>query len=143
MNVVIYLALLLVCCLYASARGGTPERLAVAILVAAIVVSHFVPPAGPVRFQQMEPGLLMVDAGMFLSTMLLSLKAQRYWTIWLSAVYLNIVLTHLLMLTPSLMPWSYAVANAAWNWPVPLLIAIGAARHRQRIARYGADPSWS
>src|SRR5436305_1257581 len=115
MNVLVYLVVLLLCCLYAVTRGGLPERLAVLILVLAIVASHFAPVAGQYRFQKMEVGLLAVDSGMFLSTMLLSLRAQRYWPMWLSAVYLNIVVTHLLMLTPSLMPWSYAVANAAWN----------------------------
>ncbi|MDF2385016.1 uncharacterized membrane protein YgaE (UPF0421/DUF939 family) [Sphingomonas leidyi] len=143
MNVLVYLVVLLLCCLYAVTRGGLPERLAVLILVLAIVASHFAPVSGQYRFQKMEVGLLAVDSGMFLSTMLLSLRAQRYWPMWLSAVYLNIVVTHLLMLTPSLMPWSYAVANAAWNYPGPLLIAIGAARHRQRLKRYGADPAWS
>jgi hypothetical protein len=143
MNVLVYLVVLLVCSGYAVARGGLPERLAVLILAGAIVASHFAPVAGQYRFQRMETGLLAVDFGMFLCTMLLSLKAQRYWPLWLSAVYLNIVVTHLLMLAPSVMPWSYAVANAAWNYPAPLLIAIGAARHRQRLRRYGADPAWS
>lgn len=143
MNVMIYLVLLLTCCLYASARGGTPERLAVGLLATAIVASHFAPHAGPIRFRQMEFGLLMVDTGMFLAITALALKAQRYWPMWLAAAKLNTVITHLLMLAPALMPWSYAVANAAWSYPTPLLIAIGAIRHRQRLKRYGADPAWS
>ncbi len=90
MNVLVYLVVLLLCCLYAVTRGGLPERLAVLILVVAIIASHFAPVAGQYRFQKMEVGLLAVDSGMFLSTMLLSLRAQRYWPMWLSAVYLNI-----------------------------------------------------
>ncbi len=139
----IYLILLVSCCLYALARGGTPERTAVGILVSAVVASAFTPPTGAHRFFQLEMGMLTVDTCLFLAMTALALKAQRYWPMWLAAVKLNTVMTHLLILSPSLMPWSYAVANAAWSYPSPLLIAIGAVRHRQRLKRYGVDPAWS
>jgi len=143
MNIFVYLGLLVTCCVFALWRGGAPERLGVAILVAAIVASSFVPAAGTHRFYQMESGLLAVDSAMLVAVTLLALFAQRYWPMWLAAVNVNIVVTHLLMLDPRLMPWSYAVANAAWSYPIPVLLAAGAWRHRQRIARYGSDPAWS
>ncbi|MEP9359912.1 hypothetical protein [Sphingomonas sp. KR3-1] len=143
MNVIVYLSLLLTCCLYALARGGTPERVAVAILVTAVVASTLVPSMGSHRFYQLEVGMLAVDTCLFVSMTALALRAQRYWPMWLAAVKLNTVITHLLILAPTLPPWSYAIANAAWSYPSPLLIAIGAIRHRQRLRRYGADPAWS
>ncbi|MBB4840016.1 hypothetical protein HNP52_003108 [Sphingomonas kyeonggiensis] len=143
MSKFIYLALLVSCCLYALARGGTPERAAVGILVSAVAASAFTPSTGAHRFFQLEMGMLTVDTCLFLAMTVLALKAQRYWPMWLAAVKLNTVITHLLILSPSLMPWSYAVANAAWSYPSPLLIAIGAVRHRQRLKLYGADPAWS
>lgn len=143
MNKIIYLVLLVTCCLYALARGGTPERAAVGILVSAVVATVLTPSTGAHRFFQLEFGMLAVDTCLFLAMTALALKAQRYWPMWLAAVKLNTVITHLLILSPSLMPWSYAVANAAWSYPSPLLIAIGAARHRRRLARYGSDPAWS
>lgn len=143
MNVIVYLGLLVTCCLYALARGGSPERLGVALLLSAVGVSFFIPSMGMHRFFQLEVGMLLVDSCLFLSVTALALRAQRYWPMWLAAVKLNTVITHLLNMSPALMPWSYAIANAAWSYPSPLLIAIGAARHRQRLKRYGADPSWS
>jgi hypothetical protein len=144
MNKLVYLALLVGCCLYALARGGTPERAAVGILISAVVATVLTPVhGGQQRFYQLETGLLMIDTCLFLAMTALALKAQRYWPMWLAAVKLNTVITHLLILSPSLPPWSYAIANAAWSYPSPLLIAIGAARHRWRLKRYGADPAWS
>lgn len=143
MNKLIYLALLVSCCLYALARGGTPERAAVGILVSAVLASAFTVAGGAHRFFQLEVGLLAVDTCLFLAMTALALKAQRYWPMWLAAVKLNTVITHLLILSPTLPPWSYAVANAAWSYPSPLLIAIGAIRHRRRLRMYGADPAWS
>lgn len=143
MNVIVYLSLLVTCCLYALARGGTPERVAVGILLSAVAASALIPSMGSHRFLQLELGMLAVDSCLFLSVSALALKAQRYWPMWLAAVKLNTVITHVLNMSPALMPWSYAIANAAWSYPSPLLIAIGAVRHRQRLKRYGADPAWS
>ncbi|MDQ0252226.1 energy-converting hydrogenase Eha subunit C [Sphingomonas kyeonggiensis] len=143
MNKIVYLALLVGCCLYALARGGTPERAAVGILVSAVAATILSPAAGSHRFYQLELNLLVIDGTLFLAMTVLALKAQRYWPMWLAAVKLNTVVTHLLILSPTLPPWSYAIANAAWSYPSPLLIAIGAVRHRQRLKRYGADPAWS
>jgi hypothetical protein len=143
MNKFVYLALLIGCCLYALARGGTPERAAVGILVSAVAATVLSPATGVHRFYQLELNLLVIDSALFIAMAALAMKAQRYWTMWLAAVKLNTVITHLLILSPSLMPWSYAVANAAWSYPSPLLIAIGAVRHRQRLKRYGVDPAWS
>ncbi|NYT41997.1 hypothetical protein HZY97_14600 [Sphingomonas sp. R-74633] len=113
------------------------------ILVSAVAASILMPSTGAHRFYQLEVGLLTIDTCLFLAMTTLALKAQRYWPMWLAAVKFNTVVTHLLILSPTLPPWSYAIANAAWSYPSPLLIAIGAIRHRQRLRRYGADPAWS
>lgn len=143
MHVLIYLSVLILCSLYASVRGGTPERLGVAILIGAIIASHFAPASGVHRFQQLETGLLTVDAVMFACVVALALRAQRYWPMWMAAILLDTLVTHLLMLSPPLMPWSYSVMIAAWSYPHPLLLAVAAWRHRNRVVRYGSDPAWS
>ncbi|SOB80710.1 hypothetical protein SAMN06297144_1200 [Sphingomonas guangdongensis] len=143
MNVAIYLLLLSTCCAYALTRGGSPERVGVAILLAAIVASHFVPGSATTRFSRLETGLLAVDFVMLLCVLVLALTAQRYWPMWMAAVLVNTVITHLLMLTPELMPWSYSVASAAWSYPNPLILAVGSWRHQSRIKRYGTDPAWN
>lgn len=143
MNVQIYLLLLVSCSLYGLARGGAPERIGVALLLSAVVASSLTPLMTSTRFQGIEIGLLIVDSLLFVAVTVLALRANRYWTMWWAAVKLNTIITHLLMLTPAVMPWPYAVGNALWSYPSPLLIAIGALRHRRRLRRTGADPAWS
>ena len=143
MTVPIYLSIVLVCCVYAIVRGGTPERLGVGALVMAIVASHFAPKSGAVRFQVLEYGLLAVDSVFLVAMMFIVIRAQRYWPMWMAAVLLDTVLTHLLMLTPTLMPWSYSVMMAAWSSPIPIILAIGAWRHRARLQTYGSDAAWN
>ncbi|WP_294292951.1 hypothetical protein [uncultured Sphingomonas sp.] len=143
MNVILYLSLLLSCCLYAGVRGGLPERIGVAILLTAVLASQVMPRIAFQGFKTIETGLLVVDATMFVCVVILALHAQRYWPMWMAAVLLNTVVTHLLMLSPALWPWSYSVANAAWSYPNPIILAIAAWRHRARVQRYGEDPPWN
>jgi hypothetical protein len=37
---------------------------------------------------------------------------------------------------------AYAVVLTIWSYPILALMVIGAFRHRQRLARAGADRSW-
>lgn len=143
MNVLVYLAILVVCCLYAGMRGGPPERLAALTLVAAIIASAFTPASNAIRFQGIEYGIMAVDTASLVAVVTIAIHAQRYWPMWMAAILLDIVLTHALMLTPSLMPWSYSVMIAAWNYPIPIILAIGTWRHRARLQTYGSDAAWN
>ncbi len=143
MNVPVYLSMLVVCCLYAFVRGGAPERLGAATLVGAIFASHFAPASGPIRFQTIEYGVLAVDAATLMAILIIVIRAQRYWPMWMAAILLDIVVTHLLMLSPKVVPWSYAVMIAAWNYPIPIILAIGTWRHRARLQTFGSDAAWN
>ncbi|OYY79346.1 MAG: hypothetical protein B7Y43_02710 [Sphingomonas sp. 28-62-20] len=143
MNVLVYLAILVVSCLYAGMRGGPPERLAALTLVAAIIASVFAPASNAIRFQGIEYGIMAVDTACLVAVVAIAIHAQRYWPMWMAAILLDIVLTHALMLTPSLMPWSYSVMIAAWNYPIPIILAIGTWRHRARLQTYGSDAAWN
>ncbi|MBM3928586.1 MAG: hypothetical protein FJ335_09035 [Sphingomonadales bacterium] len=143
MLVQFYLVLLVSCCLYAAVRGGLPERIGVAILLAAVVASALVPIVSFNRFKIIELGILTVDVAMLVCVLVLSLYAQRYWPMWMAAVLVNTVVTHLLMLSPKLFPTSYWAALAVWSYPNPVILAVGAWRHRGRVKRYGDDPPWS
>lgn len=139
----IYLGLLTFNCAYALVRGGAPERIGVLILLTGIAASVATPKASVWRHQHVEIGLLIVDVAMLLAIVLLARRAQRYWPMWWGGLKLCAIIVHFMMLAPLLRPWSYAVASAAISFPAPLLIAIGAFRHRIRVKRYGNDPSWS
>ncbi len=143
MNVLLFFAILAVCCLYAFVRGGPPERWSAAALIAAVIVTPFVPPSGTIRFQTIEYGVMAVDASLLAAIVIIAIRAQRYWPMWMAAILLDTVATHLLMFTPKLMPWSYAVMNAAWGYPLPIIIAVGTWRHQMRKRSYGDDPAWN
>jgi hypothetical protein len=47
------------------------------------------------------------------------------------------------LVDPTLVPSGYAMAMALWSYPMLLLLVLGTFNHRRRLARNGADPSWS
>lgn len=143
MTQLVFLAFLLGTLLYAAFRGGMPERIAALIMVAATIATILVPKVGKVTFASLEPGVFAVDSLTAVAFILLALRAQRYWPIWIAALQIDTVLTHVAMLVaPRVMPWAYAVMEIAWSYPIVLLLAVGTARHQQRLRRYGTDPSW-
>lgn len=139
----VFLTLLIASCLYAAFRGGTPERVAAAILVAATLGSAVALAASHHRYLRTEILTMWVDVAMMVAFLALALRAQRYWPMWISMVQIDIVATHLVMFSPETQPWSYWLMQALWSYPAPVLLAIGTLRHRRRLKRYGDDPSWS
>lgn len=143
MRVIIYLSLLGVCCLYAYLRGGAPERWGAAALVAAVIITPFAPSSGSFRFQNIEWGVLAVDTTLMVAIAIIAVRAQRFWPMWMAAILMDTVLTHLLKLSPKLLPWSYGIMSASWSYPIPIILAVGAWRHHMRKQRYGDDPAWN
>lgn len=143
MTQLLFLGLLLGTLLYALLRGAAPERWAAGLIAAATILSALVPKTGKVAFGTFEPYLCAVDTATAIAFVLLALYAQRYWPMWLAALQIDTVVTHLAMLVaPRVMPWAYAVIEIAWSYPIVVLLAVGTARHRQRLRQYGDDPSW-
>jgi len=143
-HTMVFNALLFSSCGYALWRGAAPERAAAAIMLAATVATVVAFRAGPTRFSSVEAGVLAVDVATLLAFVALALRAQRYWPMWIAALQVDAVVTHLaILVAPRAMPWAYAVLIAGWSYPSVLLLAAGTLRHRQRLSRYGDDPAWS
>ncbi|MGQ0589682.1 MAG: hypothetical protein ACT4N8_09155 [Sphingosinicella sp.] len=139
-----FFALLFACSIYAFVAGGGPERVGAAVYAASCVASFLVYSAVPVRFQGVEVGVFIVDILVFLAFVLLALRANRFWTIWVSALLGLGVVGHLAMLLrPQVIPWAYAVVLSIWSYPILLMIVLGTVAHRRRMIRNGADPSWT
>lgn len=137
-------ALLLVCCLYAFVAGGGPERLGAAAYALACITSHFVYSAPPIKFRSVEIGVLVVDVFVFAAFALLALRANRFWPIWVTALLGLGVLAHLARwAVPDTLRWPYQVMMSLWSYPILAIIALGTFNHRRRLAKAGADPSWS
>lgn len=143
MNYYFY-ALLLAVCVYAFAVGGGPERLGAAVYALACVASHFVFSASPIKFRSVETGVFLVDVLLFVAFAVLALRANRFWPIWVSALLGLGVLAHLARWAgPDTIPWAYQLVMSIWSYPILAIIAIGTYKHRQRLARFGTDRSWS
>jgi hypothetical protein len=131
----IYYTLLLLCAVYVSLRGGTPERLGLAILALGSVMSSalLAPPAH--RYGGVNTGVLWVDAMVALALVALALRADRYWTLWLAALQLVATASHFLKLADSeTARIGYSIVTSLWAYPMLLLVATGAYLQRRNLS---------
>ncbi len=138
-----FVGLLAACTLYAAALGGAPERIGAALYALSVVATHVLLSSHAARWQDVEYGEFIVDVVVFFAFLLLAVRANRFWPLWVSALLGLGVLGHLAMLGhPRVIPWAYAVVLSIWSYPILLLMAGGTFAH-QRRRRTGADPSWT
>jgi hypothetical protein len=143
-RIVFFFALLAVACIYSAIKGGPPERRAAMIFILGISISIIAASPSDERFAHPEFGILICDLIMLSAFVMLALYAERYWTIWMCAMQVIQVLSHIpLMLIPELLPQAYYVITAFWAYPMLLVLTVGTYRHQQRLRQYGVDRSWS
>lgn len=144
-HIVFFNVLLAAVCGYAVWVGGAPERWTAFLFVAAAAATYLAPFYNALRpFAQVEPMLLSIDLLMLLALMGIAMRADRYWPLYVSALHLITIAIHgVKAFQPTLVPWMYAGASSKIAYPMLVLLAIGAWRHRDRIARFGSDPDWS
>jgi hypothetical protein len=137
-------AFLILCCSYAWWKGGGPERTGAAIIATGVVLTKLAGAAWATRWSGVENGIFAVDLAVLVALVALALTAERFWPLWLTALHLLGTAGHLVkMADPTLIRWGYAFLIAIWSYPMLALIVIGTWNHRRRLARFGADRSWS
>lgn len=137
----VFVALLLLCTVYALAAGGAPERIA-ALLYLLSCAATYLSWTRASTWHEIEAGVLLIDVFTFALFCLLAVRANRFWPIWVSALLGLGVLGHLARaVEPGLFWWAYAVALTIWSYPILALLALGTWTHRRRLARFGADPA--
>jgi hypothetical protein len=142
-RLILFLVIWLGCCLYALVRGGAPERIGATIFLAAALLSLAVSEPQGSRFDSVETGVLMVDLAVFAGFLILALKANRFWPIWMSGMQGVQVLSHFaIAVNATVIPWAYWNAQTLWSYPMLVLLAAATALHRARLRTAGADPSW-
>ena len=98
----------------------------------------------PIRWRSVEFGVFIVDVLVFVAFIVLALRANRFWPIWVSALLGLGVLGHLARWAgPDVIPWAYAVVLTIWSYPILAIIALGTFNHQRRLKRFGSDASWS
>ena len=143
LNFLVYNLLLAVCWTYAVIRGGHPEWLGATILaIFSVLTAVAIPDATSFRF--LESGALVVDLLCLAAFVMLALRADRFWPLWVAALQLLGVASHGVKLSePDLMPRTYAFMLAIWSYPMIFLMIIGTSRHQARLRKFGSDRSWS
>lgn len=138
-----WLPLILVC-IYAARKGGGPERTVAAMLMAAAVATVAVRSDFAVRYHSISGAVLVIDIILFGGLTIVATKANRQWPIILASLHGVTLLGHLgKALNPELWRLGYAVMISAPALPGLVVLALGTWRHRRRIAKNGADASWS
>jgi hypothetical protein len=101
--------------------------------------------SGPARqFTAVEIGVFLVDVACLVGFLILALRADRVWTLWLAALQVIGTAAHAIKLAdPDLIGRAYAFALAFWSYPMLLLIVLGTWRHQRRLSQTGVDRSWS
>lgn len=125
----IHYVLLLSCGLYVLARGEMPERTGLAIIALGSVLSSVLmaPPA------QLHGGAgtdaLWVDALVAAALVVLALRTDRFWTLWVAALQLVGIGAHLVNLAnPGIARIGYPVVMSLWGYAMVLLVTAGAYR---------------
>jgi hypothetical protein len=143
-NVVLYLTLLVIVASYALWRGGAPERIITMILLVAVVASGTIISQRELAFSTRETTILIIDVLLLVAVVTVALFADRYWPIWMAAFLgIGLELQFAMWAAPQVHVWLYRILHSWNSYPTLLLLFLGTLRHRQRLARLGADPSWS
>lgn len=146
LNVYAFFIILILCCGYALARGGAPERIAAGVMVcgaiASLVAVNLAVPAGAERYNGVQPWTLTVDLAMLVVWVILAVWSNRFWPLWVAACQGLLVATHLATVATLIHPWAYWALQMFWSYPIPLTLALGTYRHRKRLMHGGTDISW-
>ena len=131
-----YWTLLAVTCGYALWRGRTDERIIAIVCIAASIISTMVLSPLASRYARVESGELVVDGLVLATFVLVALRSDRFWPLWIAGLQLTSSSAHFLKSVQlDLMPEAYAAATRFWSYPILLILAIGTWRAHRRDAR--------
>jgi len=125
-------------------RGGAPERIGSTILAVGSVLTVVAVSAAPMRFGSVEIGIFLVDVAALVGFLILALRAERWWPLWVTSLQVIGTTAHAVKLVnPEVIRWAYAFALAFWSYPMLALLVLGTWNHQRRLAKFGVDKSWS
>ena len=144
LQMALVISLVLAAGLVAFWRGGPPERLAAAIIVAWILVDagyHLL--FGPSGFERVDPVHLVLDGAELVAIMALALRANRMWPLWAAAAQLICVSGHVaIFVQPTGMRRAYWAMTQLPQYVQLIALLLGAAAHQRRARRWGEYRSW-
>lgn len=135
LNPILYHLLLVAVAAYAFLRGKSDERLAAAICVIATIATRLVLSPVASRYSGLEFGVLLVDLLTLAGFIVIALRTDRFWPLWVAGLQLTTLVAHMLKaIQIDLLPQAYAAAGRFWVYPIFLIIVVGTWRsHRRSI----------
>jgi hypothetical protein len=144
LSIPFYYALLVIAWTYALLKGGAPERIGSTIIAVGSILTLVAAISSATGYRAVEIGVFFVDVATLVAFLVLALRAERYWPIWIAALQLIGTAGHAVRLVdPTIIPRAYAFVTVFGSYPMLLLIVLGTYRHQQRLAKFGVDRSWS
>ncbi len=138
----LYYAFALVCSAYVGLKGAGPERAAAAVILVGSALSTAA--MSGLKYASVEIGVFLVDVGALLAFTAIAIRAERLWPLWVTALQIIGTAGHAVKLVDAdVIRTAYAIAMAFWSYPMWFLIVLGTWNHRRRLAKFGADKSWS
>lgn len=132
----IFLTILVLCCGYALWRGNRDARVIAIACCLAVLATHLVIAPLRERYSSVEEGVLVVDSLTLLVFVLVALRSDRFWPLWIAGLQLTTAIGHMLKgVNIDLLPHAYGAALRFWSYPILIILAVGAYRHHRRVRK--------
>lgn len=132
----IFLPLLVISCGYALWRGNRDARIVAMACAVATLATHFAIAPLRDRYSSVEEGVLLVDSLTLLVFVLVALRSDRFWPLWVAGLQLTAAIGHMLKgVHLDLVPRAYGAALHFWSYPILLILVVGTFRGQRRLAR--------
>lgn len=132
----IFLPLLLLSCGYALWQGNRDARIVAATCVLATLATHLAIAPLRERYSSVEEGVLLVDAATLLVFVMVALRSDRFWPLWVAGLQLTTAIGHALKgVHIELLPQAYGAALRFWSYPILLILVVGTFRNQRRLMR--------
>lgn len=132
----IFIPLLVAVILYAFWRGGRDERIVAAICLGGTAATLLSLSPLSMRYEGVEQGMALVDVAVLAGFVMVALRSQRFWPLWVAGLQLTTAFGHgLKMIDSDLLPQAYGAALQFWAYPILLILAAGTYRAHRRKAQ--------
>jgi hypothetical protein len=122
--------------LYAFLRGTRDEQHVGLICIIGTLATQLVLSPLSQRFESVETLALVVDLAVFVGFLVVALRSDRFWPLWVAGLQLTTIVGHLLKgLESGLLPKAYGAALIFWAYLIVIILAIGTWRAHQRSLR--------
>jgi len=132
----IFLPLLVLSCGYALWQGNRDARVVAITCVFATLATHLAIAPLRERYSSVEIGVMAVDGLTLFIFILVALRTDRFWPLWVAGLQLTTAIGHVMKgVHIELLPQAYGAALRFWSYPILVILVVATFRNQQRLAR--------